>query len=99
MKNIAIQLGYVNETSIFKDTIDAFRADKSLYFDENADVLEVYKQSIETIKSKLPKVFEEEILTEKNLNVDIKEAEIAALAYYSPGSADGRRKGAFYVNR
>ena len=39
------------------------------------------------------------ILTEKNLNVDIKEAEIAALAYYSPGSADGRRKGAFYVNR
>ena len=101
LKELAIQLGYANDSSTFKSAVNAINDDKNLYFETKWEVINAYKQEVENIKPRLAKVFEEKILTEKLLNVDVKPTPPgrAGIAYYESGTPDGRRDGVFYINR
>ena len=43
---LAVQLGYVNNSANFREAVNAVTSDKNLYFDTEEQVIEAYKEAI-----------------------------------------------------
>ena len=71
-----------------------------MYFKTEKEIIDAYQKANEEIKPKLYDLFEDKILTKKVLDVNIKPVPPGrgGIAYFSTGSADGRRMGTFYIN-
>ena len=78
-----------------KKAIDVMYKSKRMYFDTAEEVLETYESELEQIKMKLSTVFEDEILTNRVLDVKPLAMDKGRLgiAYFAKASSDGRRKG------
>ncbi|GAB4200001.1 MAG: DUF885 domain-containing protein [Wenzhouxiangellaceae bacterium] len=75
------------------------RTDDQFYYDNEADLLQGYRDLQQRIDAQLPKLFD--VMPEVNYEVRAVEAFRAASsagASYMPGAPDGSRPGVFYVN-
>ena len=70
-----------------------------MYFSTSQEIMSQYKFELENIKPRLKKVFEESLLNERVLSVKVNGMSKGheGLAFFSLGSADGRRKGRMII--
>ena len=61
---LAHQLGFATKNQTVKQAIEAMYKAKSMFFTTPEDILDNFKDELENIKGRLPRVFEPEILTD-----------------------------------
>ena len=100
LKDLALRLGYANDSTSISDIIKNVKADDNLYFKSDKEVLHAYVKSIGDIKTNLPKIFDKKLLPKKfiDINLNPNGAKGGGVAYFQSGSADGRRSDGFHIN-
>jgi uncharacterized protein (DUF885 family) len=96
MERVKSQLGHGGDLRSF---FDALRADPALYFTDPAELLAGYHAIQARVDQAMPLLF----ARRPRARFEIREVEAfraasEAAGSYSPGSADGKRPGVFYVN-
>ena len=92
---VAIELGYGNDSLTFDEAVDKVTQDRSLSFESSEVIMEAFKDELDNIAPRLKTLFNERILTEKVMQVNVKKVPPGGggIAYYVPASANGRRNG------
>ena len=92
---LSILLGHGNESMTFDEAAEKVSTDQSYLFENSNQVIEAYNDEVDNVIPRLKSIFHEEFLTEKVLNINVKPVPPGGggIAYYEPGSADGRRNG------
>ena len=100
LKDLALRLGYANDSTSIADIFKNVKADGNLYLKSDKEVLHAYVKSIGDIKTNLPKIFDKKLLPKKfiDINLNPNGAKGGGIAYYQSGSADGRRSDGFHIN-
>ncbi len=96
MMAVAEDMGYKNMT--FKQFVKALKSDPAQSFASREELLAYYKGIIDRTLPKLDALFDDILINNDTRHLDLLKSPGGGAAYYNFPSADGRRKGAFYIN-